>query len=636
MPTTAVELSIFADDGTETRIHLTNRLGPTWWTFVDGMKPGSRYGFRVTGPGQSPNKLLVDPYAKAIDGGVDWLGASACSAKSAFRPDSERDTAVFSPRSIVVDPRFDWELDKSPAVPWSKTIIYEVHVKGATKQLDLVPEELRGTYAGLAHPAFIEHLQRLGVTTLELLPVHHIGHEQRLVESDLTNYWGYNTLGFFAPHDGYAASGTRGEQVSEFKGMVKLLHRAGFEVLLDVVYNHTPEGGADGPVLCLRGFDPLGWYRNVDTTGCGNTVDMDDPRALHLVLDSLRYWVQEMHVDGFRFDLATALGRDSSGYSQRSRFLTAVAQDPVLSKVKLIAEPWDIGMGGYQVGNFPAPWAEWNDKYRDTLRDFWRNAPCARGEVAQRITGSADLFWESRRRPWTSINFVTAHDGFTLLDLVSFNGKHNHQNGEDNRDGSNDNRSWNGGVEGPTDDAKVNAWRKRQQRNLLATLCFSQGTPMLVAGDEMGRTQDGNNNAYCQDNSISWVDWDSADQELIDVVAHCIALRKRFEILRNPNWLLPERATWLSADGVPMTHDEWNDPFGAGLTLVLHGDSSSLALLTNDSFEEHAFQLPVDCVWSVELSTGDPLMRGPIESSKFLMLPQSLVLLSSDAVQTQV
>ena len=624
LATTSVDVCLLSDQGVETAVTMTHRLGNTWWTHIDGVRPGDRYGFRMAGPHQSRMKFLVDPYARAIEGEVDWKRAG-----HAFEAGNSRNSEPFVPKSIVVDEAFDWGDDVRPRTPWSKTIVYEAHVKGATRLLDAVPEDLRGTYAGMAHPGFVEHLQRLGVTSLELLPVHQIGNEPHLVGNGLTNYWGYNTLGFFAPHDAYSASGSRGEQVAECKGMVKLLHAAGIEVLLDVVYNHTCEAGTSGPTLAFRGTDPHGWYRSEDTTGCGNTLDLTDPVALRLVLDSLRYWIEEFHIDGFRFDLATALGRGSGGFSDRSPFFAAVAQDPVISKVKLIAEPWDVGAGGYQVGNFPVPWAEWNDRFRDTVRDFWRDAPCPQGEVAQRITGSADLFWRSHRAPWTSFNFITAHDGFTLADLVSYSRKHNELNREDNRDGTDNNRSSNGGVEGPTEDETIRAQRKKQQRNLLAMLLLSQGTPMLVAGDELGRTQLGNNNAYCQDNEISWIDWKAADTELIYFTARCIALRNQYEILRNATWLQPEDAGWFAPDGASMTSARWDSPASEGLTLMLQSGPHRLALVLNEAPIAQAFHIAGGLPWSVELSTDASIDEGAVLASTFTVPGSTLLLLSA-------
>jgi isoamylase len=611
MSASAVFLCIFTESGKEIRYSLPYRLGSTWWDVRTDIAPGTIYGLRVDGPSHNVNKLLVDPYARAVTGSIDWL-----SEPGIFLMNDPRDSAAFIPKSIVIDPTFDWEGDIRLRRPWTETVVYETHVKGATKLHPHVPEQLRGSYAGLAHPAFVDHLKALGVTAVELLPIQQIGHEERLGKLGLTNYWGYNTIGYFAPHDAYCASGSLGEQVAEFKGMVKLLHRAGIEVILDVVYNHTPEGGRGGAVLCQRGLAQEGFYRPFDTTGCGNTVDLCDPDALRLCMDSLRYWVEEMHVDGFRFDLATALARDEDGnFDQRSIFLSAVAQDPVLRSSKLIAEPWDIGQGGYQVGEFPAPWAEWNDRFRDLVRDYWRGVPTSLGEVAHRLCASSDFFERNgRRQPWSSVNFVTAHDGFTLRDLVSFDAKYNHANGEDGRDGTNDNRSWNCGVEGETADTEVLALRSRQQRNMLATLLLSQGTPMLVAGDEMGRTQSGNNNAYCQDNELSWIDWSSVDHDLLQFTSALIALRQSSKLLRSEDWLNEEDASWFAPDGSLMTIDRWNDHSTNGLAMLLVDNNDehhepgmqveSLFLAMNEGSADIQFVLPSG-PWALAVSS-DP------------------------------
>ena len=517
-----VELCLFDDEGTESRVELREVDGFVWHGYLPGISPGQRYGYRVHGPynpaaGQrcNPAKLLLDPYAKAIDGHVTW-GQPVFSYPFGH-PDrrNNTDSAPYVPRSAVINPYFDWGLDRPPRTPYHETVIYEAHVRGLTKEHPVVPEEQRGTYLGLAHPAIISHLHRLGVTAIELMPVHQYVTDSHLNDRGLHNYWGYNTIGFFAPHNGYAASGRRGEQVQEFKTMVRTLHEAGIEVILDVVYNHTAEGNHLGPTLSFRGIDNAAYYRLVDddklyymdTTGTGNSLLMRNPHVLQMIMDSLRYWVLDMHVDGFRFDLAAALARQFHEVDRLSAFFDLVQQDPVVSQVKLIAEPWDVGDGGYHVGNFPPLWSEWNGKYRDTIRDFWRGQPATLPEFASRLTGSSDLYQQDSRRPVASVNFVTAHDGFTLQDLVSYDHKHNEANGEDNRDGSDDNRSWNCGVEGPTDDPAILALRARQKRNFLTTLLLSQGVPMLLAGDEMGRTQQGNNNAYCQDNEISWIDW---------------------------------------------------------------------------------------------------------------------------------
>jgi isoamylase len=595
-----VEVCIEDSQG-ERRVALTDRLGSTWWGSVD-VAPGDRYGIRVHGQGHDESKLLVDPWALAIDGDIDWL-----SDPGALRLGSGIDSAPFVPRSVVVDQRFDWGSSTRPRTPWSETILYEVHVRGATALHPDVDQHLRGTYAGFAHPAHISYLQKLGVTAVELLPIHHSVSEERLVALGLSNYWGYNTLGFLAPHQKYSSD--TANAVNECKGMVKLLHEARIEVILDVVYNHTCEAGGGGPALSMRGLDPNGWYRSYDVTGCGNTLDLSEPSALTLTLDSLRYWVEEFQIDGFRFDLAPALGRTASGeFSQRSAFMMAVANDPVISAVKLIAEPWDVGPGGYQVGQFGAPWAEWNDRYRDLVRDHWRGgAPL--GALARRLTGGPDLFQASNRRPWASINFVTAHDGFTLHDVVSYNDKHNDANGEENRDGTSNNCSWNHGIEGPTDDAVVLAERRQSVRAMLTTLLVSQGTPMLVAGDEFGRTQRGNNNAYCQDNEISWVDWAAIDHDLLAFTTALIAFRKSRSNLRRTSWLTSEQAEWFAPDGSSMENGRWDDMSAYGLGLLLSGadvGESDLLILMNDDSIVQEFVLPhPDRAWE-QVFTSDP------------------------------
>ncbi|HLI57544.1 MAG TPA: glycogen debranching protein GlgX, partial [Actinomycetota bacterium] len=554
---TGVDLCLFDEDGAEECIPLTEVTALCWHGYLPNIGPGQRYGFRVHGPwdpaaGQRCNsaKLLLDPYAKAVEGQVEWdpavfgypLGGDDMTA-------DDRDSAPFVPKSVVTNPFFDWGVDRPPSTPWHETVVYETHVKGFTKLHPDVDEELRGTYAGLAHPAAIEHLKGLGVTAVELMPVHQFIQDHYLIEKNLRNYWGYNSIAFLAPHNEYAASGQRGEQVGEFKAMVRALHEAGIEVILDVVYNHTAEGNHLGPTLSLKGIDNAAYYRLVDDdsryymdyTGTGNSLNMRIPHTLQLVMDSLRYWVTEMHVDGFRFDLASTLARGLHEVDRLSAFFDIIQQDPVISQVKLIAEPWDVGEGGYQVGNFPPLWSEWNGKYRDTVRDFWRGESATLPEFASRITGSSDLYQSDGRHPSASINFVTAHDGFTLADLVSYNDKHNEANGEDNNDGESHNRSWNCGAEGETDDPEVRALRRRQQRNFLSTLFLSQGVPMLLGGDEMGRTQGGNNNAYCQDNEISYLDWERAAgddaRQLTEFTARLIALRQRYELLRPARFL---------------------------------------------------------------------------------------------------
>jgi isoamylase len=526
-----VELCLFDDAGQETRVDLPEVTAHCWHGYLPDVGPGQPYGFRVHGPwapadGQraNPAKLLLDPYAKAVAGAVQWN--EAVFAHRFADPENSRnddDSAPFVPRSVVVNPYFDWANDRNPRTPWHDTIVYEAHVKGFTARHPDIPQALRGTYAGLGHPAAVEYLSRLGVTAVELMPVHQFIHDAHLVERGLRNYWGYNSIGYLAPHNGYAATRQPGQPVQEFKQMVKSLHEAGIEVILDVVYNHTAEGNHLGPVLSFKGLDNAAYYRlspedrryYVDYTGTGNSLNMRHPHVLQLIMDSLRYWVAEMHVDGFRFDLCAALARELHDVDRLSAFFDLIQQDPVVRRVKLIAEPWDVGEGGYQVGNFPPLWSEWNGKFRDCVRDYWRSADQTLAEFASRITGSSDLYASTGRRPYASVNFVTAHDGFTLRDLVSYNDKHNEANGEDNRDGESHNRSWNCGAEGASDDPEILALRGRQVRNFLATLLLSQGVPMLLAGDELGRTQGGNNNAYCQDNETSWIDWQAADPALL-------------------------------------------------------------------------------------------------------------------------
>ncbi|HEY4346056.1 MAG TPA: glycogen debranching protein GlgX [Gaiellaceae bacterium] len=642
-----VELCLFDDEGRETRHELAARTAYNWHGYLPGVGPGQRYGYRVHGPyspgeGQrfNPAKLLIDPYAKAIDGVVDH----AVGGILPYRPGSDgsetdaKDDANAVPKCVVIDPAFDWEGDRLLERSWNETVIYEVHVKGFTKRHPEVRDDLRGTYAGLASDEAIAYLTSLGVTAVELLPVHHIADEDFLHERGLSNYWGYSTVGYLAPHALYAATGYAGQQVPEFKGMVKALHRAGIEVILDVVYNHTAEGGELGPMLAFRGLDNASYYRldpgdrrrYLDFTGTGNSVDTTHPNVLRLVMDSLRYWVTECHVDGFRFDLATTLAREHSDFDRRSGFLDAIHQDPVLSRVKLIAEPWDVAAGGYQVGNFPPPWKEWNDRYRDTMRDFWRGATNA-AAFATRFAGSRDVYGVDGRRPSASINFITAHDGFTLADLVSYDGKHNEANLEGGHDGRDDNRSWNCGAEGPTTDPAIDELRGRQQRNLLATLLLSQGVPMLLGGDERGRTQRGNNNAWCQDNEISWFDWttDERDESLLEFTRRLLTLRTRNPVFRRPRFLdgpregqdLPD-AFWFRPDGRQMAERNWNDPGTRTLGLFLNGDETGLTTrqgepVTGDSFlilvnataERIDYRMPARRFgreWALELTTADP------------------------------
>ena len=592
-----VELCLFDEDGVETRIEMLDVDAYVWHCYLPQIQPGQRYGYRVHGPhnpanGQraNPNKLLLDPYAKATVGEIDW--DPSLFAYQLGDPDTvnDDDSAAHMMLGVVINPFFDWAGDRHPRTPYADSVIYEAHVKGLTKLRPDIPEEDRGSYAALAHPVMIEHYQRLGITAIELMPVHQFVHDSALRDKGLRNYWGYNTIGFFAPHNGYSSTGQLGQQVQEFKGMVRALHDAGIEVILDVVYNHTAEGNHLGPTLSFRGIDNEAYYRLVDDdrryymdyTGTGNSFNVRHPHSLQLIMDSLRYWVLEMHVDGFRFDLASTLAREFYDVDKLSTFFELVQQDPTISQVKLIAEPWDIGPGGYQVGNFPPQWTEWNGKYRDTVRDFWRGEPATLGEFASRLTGSADLYEHNGRRPVASINFVTAHDGFTIADLVSYNEKHNEANGEDNNDGESHNRSWNCGVEGPTDDPAVLTLRSRQQRNFLATLLLSQGVPMVLHGDELGRTQQGNNNTYAQDSEISWVHWDRADVPLIEFVAAVLRLRRMHPTFRRARFfdgrpvrrgegdILPD-IVWLTPDGTEMVPDDWDSGFGRSIGVFLNG-----------------------------------------------------------------
>src|SRR3954447_15250653 len=626
-----VELCLFDADGTETRVALTEMAAWVWHGYAPNVGPGQRYGYRVHGPYDparglrcNPSKLLLDPYAIAIDGSVRWDEAlfnyRFADPESSF---NDADSAAFMPKSVVVSPFFDWAHDRAPGTPLDDTVIYEVHVKGFTQNHPDVPPELRGTYAGLAHPAVIDYLLALGVTAVELLPVHQFIHDSHLAERGLRNYWGYNSIGFLAPHNDYSSSGQQGQQVQEFKWMVKALHAAGIEVILDVVYNHTAEGNHLGPVLSFKGLDNPAFYRLVDgdkryyydTTGTGNSLNMRHPHVLQLIMDSLRYWVTEMHVDGFRFDLASTLARQFHEVDRLSAFFDLIQQDPVVSRVKLIAEPWDVGEGGYQVGNFPPQWSEWNGKYRDTVRDYWRGQDSLLGEFAYRFTGSSDLYASTGRRPYASINFITAHDGFTLRDLVSYNEKHNEANKEDNKDGDNNNRSWNCGAEGETQDANVLQLRARQQRNLLTTLLLSQGVPMIVAGDEFGRTQRGNNNGYCQDNEISWLDWEHLDEDLLDFAQGLIKLRTEHPIFRRRGWFQGRelRGTdvkdlaWFTPEAKEMSEEDWRVGYAKSLGVFLNGRSiqrpgehgervkdDSFYVIFTAHYEPMQFSLPPD------------------------------------------
>ena len=645
---TKVELCLFDREGNENRIELTEVDNDVWHCYLPGIAPGHQYGYRVYGPYDTanghrcdPSKLLLDPYAKAISGTVknDPSLFSYDFADPTQR--NEEDSADSTMRSVVVSPFFDWGRDRPPAHPYNETIIYEAHVKGFTKLHPDIPKELQGTYLGLAHPAAIKHLTDLGVTAIELMPVHQFVNDTSLQDKGLSNYWGYNTIGFFAPHNGYATYGQNGHQVNEFKTMVKNLHEAGIEVILDVVYNHTAEGNHMGPTLSFRGIDNASYYRLVDgdqahyfdTTGTGNSLLMRSHAVLQLIMDSLRYWVTEMHVDGFRFDLASTLARQFHEVDKLSTFFELIAQDPVLSGVKLIAEPWDVGDGGYNVGEFPALWSEWNGKYRDTVRDFWRGEPSTLGEFAARISGSADLYQHSGRAPMASINFITAHDGFTLNDLVSYNNKHNEANGEGNADGESNNRSWNCGEEGPTEDPEVLSLRSRQIKNFLTTMFFSQGVPMICHGDEMGRTQAGNNNVYCQDNELSWVNWNltATQQDLLHFTRKVIKLRKDHPVLRRRRFFYGDAAHggesklqeigWLRPSGEHMRDEDWTAWYARSLMVYVNGHAisepdrrgekivdNSFLLLVNASEEDIEFTIPTEPTgsskaWKVVIDT---------------------------------
>ncbi|WP_407078144.1 glycogen debranching protein GlgX [Streptomyces sp. NPDC001642] len=669
-----VDLVLVGDDGSHRSVRLTEADGFVWHGYLPDIGPGQRYGYRVHGPWHpgaghrcNPAKLLLDPYATAVDGQID----NDPSLYERSAGPAPGDSAGHGMLGVVTDPAFDWGDDRPPRRPYSDTVIYEAHVKGLTRTHPEVPEELRGTYAGLAHPAVVEHLVQLGVTAVELMPVHQFVQDGVLQDRGLSNYWGYNTIGFFAPHNAYAAHRERGRQVTEFKAMVKALHAAGLEVILDVVYNHTAEGNEQGPTLSFRGIDNASYYRLVDgdwghyydTTGTGNSLLMRHPYVLQLIMDSLRYWVTEMHVDGFRFDLAATLARQFHEVDRLSAFFDLIQQDPVISRVKLIAEPWDVGEGGYQVGNFPPLWSEWNGKYRDTVRDFWRGGEHTLGEFASRLTGSSDLYQHSRRRPRASVNFVTAHDGFTLRDLVSYNDKHNEANGEGNQDGESTNRSWNCGAEGDTDDPAVLELRARQQRNFLATLLLSQGIPMLGHGDELGRSQGGNNNAYCQDNEVSWIDWELTDEqrELADFTRYVIGLRAAHPVLRRRRFFRGETAVhagqplpdlvWLLPDGREMADLDWQRSDAHCVGVFLNGDAiaerdpqggpvvdDSFLLLLNSFWEPVGFRLPDIAYgerWTTLIDTAEP-QGSPDETehkagTERVVEARSLVLLSRPA-----
>jgi isoamylase len=631
---TAVELCLYDSNckDEKSRIRLIEKSRQIWHVYVHGVGPGQCYGYRLEGayePAEghrfNSSKLLIDPYAKAISGAVDWhdslFGYELGQDDLVMNTD---DSAAFIPKSVVVDQHYDWEGVSSPARSYHETIVYEAHVKGLTMLHPDVPEKIRGTYSAIGHPAITGHLKSLGITAIELMPVHQFINDRHLKERGLNNYWGYNTIGFFAPDSKYSSSGYQGEQVREFKDMVKALHREGIEVILDVVYNHTAEGNHLGPTLSFKGVDNAEYYRlsedkryYMDYTGTGNTLNATSPNVLRMMMDSLRYWILEMHVDGFRFDLASTLARGLSEVNMLGAFFSIIHQDPVISQVKLIAEPWDVGEGGYQVGNFPPGWAEWNGKYRDCIRDYWRGEESMLGEFASRITGSPDLYQDNDRSPTASVNFITAHDGFTLHDLVSYNEKHNEANGENNEDGEEHNRSNNYGVEGETDDPLIIDLRKRQKRNLLATLFLSQGVPMLVAGDELSRTQQGNNNAYCQDNEISWLHWADADQELLDFTRKLIELRKTNRVFSRRNWFegqpvdqngAPDIA-WFLPEGAEMEEHNWKEDFAKSLAVFLNGGDAAFYVIFNAHHEEVMYRLPQKRYgnsWEKVLDTGEP------------------------------
>jgi glycogen operon protein len=646
----SVELCLFDEDGGETRVELPEYDAFVWHGYLPDVGPGQRYGFRVHGPYDpghghrcNPNKLLLDPYAKAIEGHIDWDESLFGYRFGAPDERNDDDSAPHMMTSVVINPYFDWRNDHQLHIPYHESLIYETHVKGMTINHPDIPERIRGTYAGLAHPVMIEHLTGLGITAVELMPVHQFVTDSALHEKGLSNYWGYNTIGFLAPHNGYSSSGDHGEQVQEFKAMVRTLHEAGIEVILDVVYNHTAEGNHLGPTLSFRGLDNAAYYRLVDDnqamymdyTGTGNSLNARNPHALQLIMDSLRYWIVEMHVDGFRFDLASVLARELHDVDRLSAFFDLVQQDPVVSQVKLIAEPWDVGEGGYQVGNFPPMWSEWNGKYRDTVRDFWRGEPATLGEFASRLTGSSDLYAHSGRRPMASVNFVTAHDGFTLQDLVSYNDKHNDANGENSQDGTDDNRSWNCGAEGPSDDVEILALREQQKRNFLTTLLVSQGVPMLLYGDEFGRTQGGNNNAYCQDNEISWVDWSMRARHDVQFNFTCslAKLRKEHPVFRRrrffdgtPVHVKGEQLrdiAWFTPSAAEMTESDWETGYARSVAVFLNGDAipspdprgqqvkdDSFLLLFNAADTSIEFTLPSSDYgerWEIVVDTTSPL-----------------------------
>ncbi len=673
-----VELCLFDENGSESRVDLPEVTGFCWHGYLPEVEPGQRYGYRVHGPWDpenghrcNPAKLLIDPYAKAIEGQITWDEAVfPYPFDAGFEVKSDTDSAPFMPRCVVHQPHFDWEGDSRLQRPWHETIIYETHVKGLTMRHPDVPEDLRGTYAGLAHPSVIEYFRELGITAVELLPVHQFIHDKHLIDKDLRNYWGYNSIGYFNPHNEYASATRPGAVVAEFKQMVKTLHQSGIEVILDVVYNHTGEGSHLGPILSFKGIDNAYYYRldedpryYMDYTGCGNSLNMRHPHVLQLLMDSLRYWVEEMHVDGFRFDLASTLARELHDVDRLSSFFDLIQQDPLINQVKLIAEPWDVGEGGYQVGNFPPLWTEWNGKYRDCVRDFWAGREQTMGEFAYRFTGSSDLYESTSRLPHASVNFITAHDGFTLHDLVSYNEKHNDANGENNEDGEDHNRSWNCGAEGPTGDPEINALRERQKRNFLTTLMLSQGVPMLLGGDEFGRTQNGNNNGYCQDNEISWYDWNAADQALLAFTRGLIRLRREHPVFRRRRWFLGRRIhgsevkdiIWITPDANQMDEENWGKGQVGSLGVFLNGETipnpnprgepvtdESFYILFNAHEEPVEFIVPGarwEARWQVILDTekgGFPEEENfPAANDRLTLAPFSVVLLKLVSATTE-
>jgi isoamylase len=670
---TAVELCLFnstEDEIESEKIKFTERSHQVWHIYLPGIKPGQLYGYRVYGPYEpenghryNPNKLLIDPYAKAIAGNIKWN--EALFGYDFNHPDKDKsfsslNSASFLPKSIVIDPNFDWEGDTFPKIPYHQSIIYEAHVKGFTKLHPDIPENIRGTYAAIGHPVTINYLKSLGITAIELMPVHHFVDEHYLVEKNLNNYWGYNTIGFFAPDARYSSNGILGGQVNEFKQMVRALHKGGIEVILDVVYNHTAEGNENGPTLSLRGIDNNSYYRlskedkskYFDYTGTGNTLNTHMPTVLRLMMDSLRYWITEMHIDGFRFDLAATLARGLHEVNKLGGFFDIIYQDPIISQVKLIAEPWDVGEGGYQVGNFPAEWAEWNGKYRDNIRNYWKGSESSLAEFAQRFTGSSDLYENESRSPTASINFITAHDGFTLHDLVSYNEKHNEANGGENKDGTNDNNSCNFGIEGFTEDSNINNLRNLIKRNFLATLFISQGVPMLLAGDEIGHTQNGNNNAFCQDNDISWLHWDKADKELMDFTRQVIQLRKQHPTFCRKQWFKGQLNSttgvkdieWFLPEGVEMNDDHWKTAFAKSMAVFLDGRDlcmvdpkgekiigDSFYIIFNAHNEPVDFKLPKEVYakdWIKILDTSNVKE----EDDKTVLMPESMIKINGRSI----